>query len=332
MKRLLALSAALFLTATACAKEPSVVRVGHFPNVAHAQALILHAQGQLEKELGPAIKVDWKVFNAGSSATEAIFAGQLDIAYIGPSPAINGYVKSGGEAVRVIAGAASGGAALVIRNDVAITRPEDFKGKKIATPQLGNTQDVSLRSWLASHDLTLKEKGGDVLVLPLSNADQQTLFIKKEIDAAWTTEPWVTFLVENAEGKIFLDEATLWPDGKYATAVVVARTAFLKQNPEIVRKFIKLHVETTDWMLSHPDEAKKVVKSAIEAETQKELPQNILDKAYGRIQLTVDPMKASVSEQGEAAFRAGYLKKKPDLTGLFDTTHLDEIIGNRAKK
>ncbi len=332
MKRFMILAAALLLTSTACAKEPSVVRVGHFPNVAHAQALILHTQGELEKALGPTTRVDWKVFNAGSSATEAIFAGQLDIAYIGPSPAINGYVKSGGEAVRVIAGAASGGAALVVRSDLSITKPEDFKGKKIATPQLGNSQDLSLRSWLASHELILKEKGGDVQVLPLSNADQQTLFTKKEIDAAWTTEPWVTFLVEKAEGKIFLDEATLWPDGKYATAVVVARTAFLKQNPEIVRKFLKLHVETTDWIHSHPDEAKKVIKKAIEAETQKELPQNILDKAYGRIQLTADPMKASVIEQGEAAFKAGYLKKKPDLTGLFDTTQLDEIIGKNTRK
>jgi NitT/TauT family transport system substrate-binding protein len=332
MKRFFVLAVALLLTSTACAKEPSVVRVGHFPNVAHAQALILHTQGELEKALGPTTQVDWKVFNAGSSATEAIFAGQLDIAYIGPSPAINGYVKSGGEAVRVIAGAASGGAAFVVRSDLDISKPEDFKGKKIATPQLGNTQDVSLRSWLTDHALVLKDKGGDVQVLPLSNADQQTLFIKKEIDAAWTTEPWVSLLVKNAEGKIFLDESSLWPDGKYATALVVVRTAFLKQNPEIVKKFLILHVETTEWIKTHPDEAKQVIKKTIESETQKELPEDILNQAFGRIQLTYEPMKESVIVQGDAAFTAGYLKKKPDLTGLFDTTLLDEIIGNRAKK
>ncbi len=332
MKRWIVLSLALFFTVTACAKEPAVVRIGHFPNVAHAQALILHTQGDFEKSISPATKVEWKVFNAGSSATEAIFAGQLDIAYIGPSPAINGYVKSGGEAVRIIAGAASGGAALVVRDDIAITNPEDFKGKKIATPQLGNTQDVSLRSWLASHGLILKEKGGDVQVLPLSNADQQTLFIKKEIDAAWTTEPWVSLLEEKAAGKIFLDEASLWPNGEYATAVLLVRTAFLKENPELVKKFLKLHVETTDWIQKNPDEAKKIIKTAIEKETQKELPENILNKALGRIRLTYQPMKTSVEAQGEAAFKAGYLKKKPDLTGLFDTSFLDEIIGKEAKK
>lgn len=321
-----------FLTATACAKEPAVVRIGHFPNVAHAQALILHAQGDFEKSISPATKVEWKVFNAGSSATEAIFAGKLDIAYIGPSPAINGYVKSGGEAVRIIAGAASGGAALVVRDDIEITKPEDFKGKRIATPQLGNTQDVSLRSWLASHDLILKEKGGDVQVLPLSNADQQTLFIKREIDAAWTTEPWVSLLEEKAGGKIFLDEATLWPNGEYATAVLLVRTAFLKENPELVKKFLKLHVETTDWIQKNPDEAKKLIKTAIEKETQKELPESILNKALGRIRLTYEPMKASVETQGEAAFKAGYLKKKPDLSGLFETEALDEIIGKGMKK
>ena len=180
------------------------VRVGHFSNITHAQAVIGHANRWFDENLFPEAVIDWKIFNAGPSVVEALFSNQLDIAYIGPSPAVNASVKSEGEAVRIVAGSSSGGAALVVRADAGITTSEDFHGKKIASPQLGNTQDVALRSWLNQQGLKLKEVGGDVQVLPLANADQQTLFIKKEIDAAWTVEPWVSILLLNGNGKIFL--------------------------------------------------------------------------------------------------------------------------------
>ncbi|MBZ5513724.1 MAG: ABC transporter substrate-binding protein, partial [Acidobacteriia bacterium] len=191
-----------------------VVRAGHFPNITHSQGVIGQANGWFEKALSPAARVEWKVFNAGPSAIEALFAGALDLTYIGPNPAITGYVRSQGEALRIVAGATSGGAALVVRTDSGIQKPEDFHGKKVASPQLGNTQDVALREWLLAHGLQSREKGGDVQVIPIANPDQLTLFMKKEIDGAWAPEPWASRLINEAGGRLFLDERTLWPNGQ----------------------------------------------------------------------------------------------------------------------
>lgn len=181
------------------------IRVGHFPNITHAQGIIGRANRWFEKALGEGVEVNWKIFNAGPSAIEALFAEQLDLAYIGPNPAINGYIKSKGGALRIIAGAASGGAALVVRADSGINTVKDFNGKRIASPQLGNTQDVALRTWLKENGYQVKEKGGTVQVIPLANPDQLTLFLKKEIDGAWTVEPWVSRLILEGGGRLFLD-------------------------------------------------------------------------------------------------------------------------------
>ncbi len=308
------------------------VRVGHFSNITHAQAVIGHANGWFEENLASDAVIDWKIFNAGPSAVEALFAGQLDIAYIGPSPAINGYVKSSGEAIRVIAGSASGGAALVMRGDAGIEKPEDFKGKKIASPQLGNTQDVSLRAWLSKNDLRLKEVGGDVQVLPLANADQLTLFLKKEIDAAWTVEPWVQMLVQKAGGQLYLDESDLWPEGKYTTTLVIVNSKFLSEHPDLVKKFLDVHVELTDWIGQHPQEAKEILKNEIEKETHKELPESILNEAFKRILFTYDPLKETVIQQSRSAFKAGFLRSQPDLDGFFDLKLLEEVLSKRKTK
>ncbi len=306
------------------------VRVGHFPNVTHAQAVIAHANHAFEEKLARQAIVEWKVFNAGPSAIEALFAGRLDIVTIGPSPAINAYVKSQGSAVRLVAGSAIGGAALIVRGDLQIKTPEDFQNKKIASPQLGNSQDVSLRSWLAGSGLKLKEVGGSVEVLPLSNADQQTLFLKKEIDAAWTVEPWVSMLVEKSGGKIYLNEADLWAQGKYATAVVLVRKKFLEEHPEVVKKYLETHLELTDWIQKNSEEAKKILKAEIEKETGKEMPGSILDSAFKRVTFSCEALQGSMTEQAKSAFRAGFLKKEPDLSGLFDLKLLEEVLG--AKK
>ncbi len=317
-----------------CSEEPkkTVVRVGHLPNLTHAQALIGQARGSFEKSLAPDAKMEWKIFNAGPSVIEGIFANQLDIAYAGPSPAINGYVRSQGEALRVIAGAASGGAALVVRVDSGIKGFEDFRGKRIASPQLGNTQDVSLRAWISGRGLKLKEKGGDVQVLPLSNSDQMTLFIKKEIDAAWTVEPWVSLLVANANGKVFLEESTLWPGGQYATTLVLVRKKFLDEHPGLVKKFLLTHVELTDWIHQNPLEAGKVLNEEIKRETGKAVPENILSEALKRVRFTYDPMEDSVIQQGRSAFTAGFLKKEPELSGLFDLHLLKAILETKTEK
>src|SRR6185312_12222572 len=186
------LTAILITTATGAGaqQKPTVVRVGYFPNITHAQALVGRANGQFEKALGSGAKIEWKVFNAGPSAIEAIFASAIDITYVGPNPAVVGYIRSQGEAVRMIAGAASGGASLIVRPAANLQKSADFHGKKVATPQQGNTQDVALRSWLRANGLKAREKGGDVQVLPVSNPDQLTLFLKGQLDAAWAPEPW----------------------------------------------------------------------------------------------------------------------------------------------
>jgi len=318
--------------AGASADPTQKIRIGHFSNITHAQAVIGHANGWFDENLAPEAVIDWKIFNAGPSAVEALFANQLDIAYIGPSPAVNAYVKSEGEAVRIVAGSSSGGAALVVRGDAGITKPEDFHGKKIASPQLGNTQDVALRSWLDQKGLKLKEVGGDVQVLPLANADQQTLFIKKEIDAAWTVEPWVSILLLNDNGKIFLSESELWKDGRYATTVVLVRTKFLDEHPDLVKRFLETHVKLTDWVNAHPEEAKAVFKKEIEREIGREFSQELLDKAWGHVEFTTDPLPSTVRAQALAAYRAGFLKKEPDLRFLYDTRLLKAVLTVKDKK
>lgn len=322
-------------SATRTSADPSrtvKVRVGHFSNITHAQGLIGHGNRWFEEALTPEAVVDWKIFNAGPSAIEALFAGQLDITYIGPSPAVNGYVKSEGEAVRIVAGSASGGASLVVRADSGIAKPEDFHGKKIASPQLGNTQDVALRAWLLKHGHQPKEKGGDVEVIPVANADQLTLFLKKEIDAAWTIEPWVSALVQNGGGRVLFHESELWEDGKFATTVVLVRTKFLNEHPDLVRRFLETHLRLTDWINAHPEEAKAAFKAEFEKETGREFPRKLLDEAWPRVRFSVEPLPATVRTQALAAHRAGFLKKEPDLARLFDTSLLEDVLAKKTEK
>src|SRR5208337_1687311 len=228
------------------------IRVGAFPNITHAQALF-------DKAMGPQVKVQWTSFNAGPSAIEALFAGAIDLTYVGPNPAINGYVRSSGEALRVICGAASGGASLVVRSDSGISKPEDFHGKRVASPQFGNTQDVALRNWLKDHGMKTSDKGGDVQVIPVANPDQLTLFLKKDLDAAWAPEPWATRLIHEGNGRLFVDERTLWPNGQFVIGVLVVNAKFLTSHPDLVKNWIRANVDLTDWINDHPSEAKKLL-------------------------------------------------------------------------
>ncbi len=230
------------------AQTTVTVRVGAFPNITHSQAMVGKANGAFEKAMGPSVKIEWKTFNAGPSAIEALFAGAIDMTYIGPNPTISGYVRSNGEALRVVAGSGSGGAALVVRNDSGIQKPADFRGKKVASPQLGNTQDVALRSWLKANGLKSVDKGGDVQVIPLANPDQLILFLKKELDAAWAPEPWATRLIREGNGRLFLDERTLWPNGQFVCANLIVSAKFLKEHPDLVKNWLRAQVELTDWI------------------------------------------------------------------------------------
>ena len=315
------------------ASAQTVIHVGAFPNITHSQAMVGKANGWFEKRMGPKVTIDWKSFNAGPSAIEALFAGAIDMTYIGPNPAISGYVRSNGEALRIVAGATSGGAALVVRNDSGIQKPEDFHGKKVASPQMGNTQDVALRAWLIAHGMKSTDKGGDVQVIPLANPDQLTLFMKKELDGAWAPEPWATRLIREGNGRLFLDERELWPNGQFVTSHLIVRTQFLKEHPDLVKDWIRAHVEVTDWISGHLPEAKKLLNQQIQKETGKPLPDVLLDDAFGRMQVTYDPLRSSLMTAAKSAFDAGFLgRQMPDLSSLYDLSLLNQVLAEKGKK
>jgi NitT/TauT family transport system substrate-binding protein len=311
----------------------AILRVGAFPNITHAQPMIGKANGTFEKAMGPQVKVQWISFNAGPAAIEALFAGAIDMSYLGPNPAITCYLRSQGEALRVTAGAASGGASLIVRSDSGIQKPEDFHGKKIASPQMGNTQDVALRAWLKLHGMKPADKGGDVQVIPLANPDQLTLFLKKELDGAWAPEPWATRLIREGGGRLFLDERELWPQGQFVTTQLVVSAKFLREHPEQVKSWLRAHIEITDWINSHAPEAKKILNQQLQKETGKALPSAILDEAFGRLQITYDPLRNTLLASARSAYEAGFLgKQQPDLSRLYDLSLLNQVLAETGRK
>jgi sulfonate transport system substrate-binding protein len=328
-------SATLLLTLvlSAALHGQAILRVGAFPNITHAQPMIGKANGTFAKAMGPNIKIQWTSFNAGPAAMEALFAGAIDMGYVGPNPAITGYVRSQGEALRVIAGAASGGASLVVRSDSGIQKPEDFHGKKIASPQIGNTQDVALRAWLKLHGMKSTDKGGDVQVIPLANPDQITLFLKKELDGAWAPEPWATRLIREGGGRLFLDERELWPQGQFVTTQLVVSAKFLRAHPDQVKSWLRAHIEITDWINSHPPEAKKILNQQLQKETGKALPSAILEEAFGRLQITYDPLRNTLLTCARSAYEAGFLgKQQPDLSRLYELKLLNQVLEETGRK
>ena len=311
----------------------TVIRVGAFPNITHPQAMVGKANGWFEKAMGPNVKIEWKSFNAGPSAIEALYAGSIDMTYIGPNPTISGYVRSQGEALKVISGAASGGASLVVRNNAGINKPEDFHGKKVASPQLGNTQDVALRAWLKSHGMKPKDKGGDVQVLPMANPDQLTLFLKQELDAAWAPEPWATRLIQEGNGRLFLDERDLWPNHQFVVTNLIVSTKFLKEHPDLVKNWVRANVELTDWINGNLPQAKQLLNSQIQKETGKALSPALIDAAFGRFEATYDPIRSSLLTSAQSAYDAGFLgRQMPDLSGLYDLSFLNQVLAEKKKK
>lgn len=311
----------------------NTIRVGAFPNITHAQAMVGKANGFFDKAMGPEVKVQWTSFNAGPSAIEALFAGAIDMTYVGPNPAINGYVRSNGEALRIVSGAASGGASLVVRNDSGINKPEDFHGKRVASPQFGNTQDVALRNWLRSHGLKTNDKGGDVQVVPMANPDQLTLFLKKDLDAAWAPEPWATRLIHEGNGRLFVDERSLWPNGQFVIGLLVVNTKFLRAHPDLVKKWIAANVDLTDWINAHSEDAKRLLNRQIQIETGKALPAAVLNEAFSRMQVTYDPLHAALTTAAQQAFDDGFLgRAKPDLSSLYELNILNDVLKEKGRK
>ena len=306
------------------AAEAGVVRIGYFPNVTHGQALYGRSTGSFEKQLG--VKVQWVAFNAGPTAIESLFANAIDATYIGPGPTVNGYVKSRGEKFVVVAGAASGGAGLVVRSDAGIAADKDFSGKKIATPQLGNTQDIAARVWLNSKKFKLKEKGGTVELMPISNPDQLTLFQKKQIDGAWTVEPWLSRLELEAGGKLYLDEKTIWPEGKFVTTHLVVSKAFLQKNLDAVKKLLQAHVEATQVLNKDKAAAATLLNAQLSKETGKELKPEVVQSALQRVEFTWDPVSNSLHKGAQQAHEIGFIKTPPDLTGIYMLEPLNAVL------
>jgi NitT/TauT family transport system substrate-binding protein len=295
----------------------NALRVGHFPNVTHAQALVAHnlsrqGKGWFEERLGAGTKIEWFVYNAGPSAMEAVFAQSIDLTYVGPGPALNAYTKSNGAEIRLIAGAANGGAALVVQPDQNLKAPADFRGKKIATPQLGNTQDISCRAWLMAGGLKITQLGGDAQVLPTQNPDQLALFQQKKIDAVWTVEPWVSRLERESGGKILVE------DKEVATTVLVSSAKCLAAQREVARKFVQAHTELTEWMIKNPEEAQKLMRAELLAETKSDMAPDLIAQSWKRIVFTAEVPRASVESFLQNSVKAGFIKSAPDLSKLFE--------------
>src|SRR5437870_9735974 len=308
---------ALFVQAVR-AKEQLVIRFGHFPNITHAQGVIAHAlsrqgKGWFEERLGPNLEIQWFTYNAGPSAMEAIFAGSLDLTYVGQGPALNAHLKSNGDEIRVLADAANAGAALVIKPDGPIKTAADFRGKKIATPQLGNTQDISCRAWLKAQGFNVTQTGGDVIVVPTNNPDQLALFQSGGVDAVWTVEPWVTRLEREAKGKVFLEDTNV------ITTWLASSAKFLRDRREFAKKTAAANVELTKWIQEHEVEAQKLLIAELKEETRADFAPEAVAQAWKRINFTTEVSPNLIAKAVQDGKDARFYKGSTDTSKLVET-------------
>ena len=311
-------SSLALLTSVIKAEDKVTIRFGHFPNVTHAQGVVAHAlsrqgKGWFESRLGPGVDIQWFTYNAGPSAMEAMFAGSLDLTYVGQGPALNAYLKSDGTEIRIISGAANGGAALVVRPDDQIKTPADFRGKVIATPQLGNTQDISCRAWLKANGFNVTQTGGDVKVLPVANPDQLSMFQQKQVSGVWTVEPWVTRLLREGGGKVFLE------DSEVLTTWLASSAKFLTDHRDLAQKIAKANEELTEWIKSHPEEAQKLLVQELEAETKSKIQAESIAQAWQRIKFTTEVSPQLVAKAVADGKAAGFIKGSTDTSKLIVT-------------
>ncbi|MEV4788236.1 aliphatic sulfonate ABC transporter substrate-binding protein [Streptomyces tuirus] len=347
--RALAVTAALPLLLTACGygsdatdddKQSGVaadaeklsaddVKIGYFPNLTHATALVGVQEGLLQKELG-GTTIKPSTFNAGPSEIEALNGGSIDIGWIGPSPAINGWAKSKGKNLRIISGSASGGVKLVVNPDT-IKSVDDLKGKKIATPQLGNTQDVAFLNWAAEQGWKIDPQSGkgDVSVVRTDNKVTPDAYKSGSIDGAWVPEPTASKLVAEG-GKVLLDESALWPDKKFVITNIIVRQQFLKEHPDVVEAVLRGAVKINEWINANPDKAKASANKALAKLSGKALPADVLDPAWKSITFLDDPLAATLNTEAEHAVKAGLLEK-PDLKGIYDLAPLNKVLKAEGK-
>lgn len=305
-------------------EEFTNLKVGFFANFTHSQALIGKNRGDYQKAIGNDITIDWKQFNAGSAQIEAFLAGELDLGFIGPGPAINGYTKSKGELV-IIAGSTDGGAILVSKKDSDIKTVKDLDGKRIAIPQYGNTQDLCLRYLLRENGLKETTKGGTVDIVQATNADIKTLLDKGDIDGALVPEPWGARLQEEIGANLVLDYNDMWRNGEYPTTVVIARKEFLEKHPDVVEKFLKAHVELTSYLNSNKSEAATKVNAEIKNLTRKSLDEDILEKAFSRMIFTNETNPEVIEEMIDLSLQVGFIREKHQGK-LFQLDILNKIL------
>jgi NitT/TauT family transport system substrate-binding protein len=307
------------------------LRLGYFPNVTHAPAIIGVDQGIFADALGSTATLETSTFNSGTEVIEAIFSGALDASFIGPNPAINGYAKSDGEALRIVAGTTSGGASLVVRE--GIETPADLAGTTLASPSLGNTQDVALRAWLLEEGYaTDTSGGGDVHITPQDNADTLAAFQSGALDGAWVPEPWATRLVLEGGGHVLVNEADLWPEGNFVTTHLIVTTEFLNEHPDVIKALIVGLGEAIDVANDDAAVAQAEVNAGIEAITTKPLGDDIIAGAWGNLRFTLDPIASSLQGSADDAIAVGVLEPV-DLTdpGIYDLTLLNEVLADRGE-
>jgi len=322
---------AVMLVASACGSSapasddgPMTIRLGYFPNLTHAPALVGLQNGLLAGQLGDGVTIEQHTFNAGGDAVTAILSGSLDVGFVGPNPTVNAYVQSHAQAIRVISGATSGGALLVVRPD--ITSPSQLRGKKIADPQLGGTQDVALRWYLKSQGFkTDTLGGGDVSVLPQDNALTINAFKQRQIDGAWLPEPWASRLVVEGGGHVLVDERDLWPDGKFVTTDLIVATQFLHDHPKRIKALIEGLYATVKFLNTNPAQAQSIANAAVASITGKKLADGIVPAAWPHMAFTLDPLAATLQTSADHAHSLGLLRDA-NLNGLYELELLNEVL------
>ena len=294
------------------------IRIAFFPSIIHAVPIIGMENQTFSENLDTDLDIQVKIFDSGPQVIESIFSNSVDLAYVGPGPVINGYLKSDGKDLKILASAANGGASFVIQQNSGLESIENYPGKRIAAPQISNTQDVSLRHYLAENGLISAEKGGDVFVLNISNPDIYTLFAKGDIDGAWVPEPWATMLVEELDGIRLFDENEFWPENKFSSVLLIGRADYIEKNPEIIKKWIDANEKTVKWINDNPTESKKLYNEFLKDYMGKTLPEKIVEESFSNIVITSEPVEKSIHIFAERADSLGYLGR--------DGYTLDEIF------
>jgi NitT/TauT family transport system substrate-binding protein len=309
------------------------IRVAYFPNISHAVPIVGIEKGFFSNQIGNNTVIEPLLFDSGPQVIESIFAGSVDIAYVGPGPAINGFLKSEQRNVKILSGAASGGVSFIVHPDSKIKSVADFEGKRIATPQIGNTQDISLRTYLSDNGLKPAEKGGSVIVLNTASSDIYILFAKGDIDAAWVPEPTATILVQQLGGIRLFNEKELWPEDKFASVVLIAREEYVNEHPEIIQKWLEAHQQTVTWINSNKEETRTIFIDFMKDEMGKSLPDELIDESLSNLEITSDPIVSSINTIAKRADSLGYLGRHGyDLDGLFfdknSNSQLQEVLVN----